>query len=154
MNIVITEQQYKLLLEYDQEVNNKPSRDFDEIYSTNLSQTYDFGGDLTSDDVWKIWSDCRDNDVNCDKLAKLVLDLPNSFPYYDAKKLSDRQKIEMIMGMASEYNPSDIVYFVAHKVYYENNIEQKKLEAQLPQEVRDNIRWVLSPDTILQSDRR
>lgn len=62
MNIVITEQQYRLLLENDQEVNTKPSRDFDEIYGTNLSQTYDFGNNLSSDDVWNLWVDCRDND--------------------------------------------------------------------------------------------
>jgi hypothetical protein len=153
MNIIITEEQYKLLLENDQELNNKPSRDFDEIYGTNLSQTYDFGNNLTSDDVWNIWLDCRDND-NCVGIGNLILDLPKTFPYYDVKKLSQRQRLEIVLGMASEYNPSDIVSFAVHQVTYEHNVEQKRLEKQLPEEINDNIRWVLSPDTIEQIRNR
>ena len=153
MNILLTEAQYKRLVENNEEQNSKPSRYFDSIYGTSLSHTYDFGGKLTSDDVWSIWSKCRDND-DCDDMAQLIKNLPNSFPYYDVKKLSPRQKAEMIMGMASEYSPSDIVYFVVHKVYYENNVEQKRLEKLLPPEVEDNIRWVLSPESIEQIRNR
>ena len=130
-------------------MNDKPSRRFDRIYGTNLSQKYDFGKDVSSDDIWDIWVKCRDNN-ECDAIAKLTRELPKLFPYYDTKKLSPRQKVEVILGMASEFNPSDIVYFAVHKVYFENNVEQQRLEKQLPPEVAANINWVLSPDTMEQ----
>jgi len=149
MNILLTEDQYTRLLENSTEINTKPSRYFDSLYGTNLSQTYDFGDNLTSDDVWDIWVRCRDND-DCNEISNLIKKLPTIFPYYNTRKLSPRQKVEIIMGMASEFSPSDIVYFSIHKVYYENNVEQKRLEKLLPPEVEDNIRWVLSPDSIKQ----
>jgi hypothetical protein len=58
--------------------------------------------------------------------------------------LSNEEKVEVLMGMASEYNPFDIVSFVVYKIYGENNLEQKRLVKQLPREVARNIQWVLS----------
>jgi hypothetical protein len=58
------------------------------------------------------------------------------------------KRAEIIMGMASEYNPSDIIAFSVYGLTYENNIEQKRLEKQLPPEIGDKIGWVLSPDSI------
>lgn len=147
MRILITETQYKTLIENRKEINSKPAVRFDKLYGTELSWKYDFGGDLSSDDVWDIWVSCRE-DANCQELEKLTKKLPTIFPYYDSKKLDDRQKEEVIMGMASEFNPADIVSFVVNKIYYQNNVEQKRLEKQLPQEVADNIRWVLSPESM------
>lgn len=147
MNILITENQYRRLIESDIEINNKPAKDFDEIYGTSLSHTYDFGDDLTSDDVWEIWLSCRDNG-DCDRIKQLIMDLPKTFPYYDMKKLNTEQKVWIIQGMASEFNPADIVYFAVDKVAYVNNQIQKSLENKLPKEVSDNIRWVLSPHSV------
>lgn len=147
MNILITENQYQRLFESEVEINNKPAKDFDEIYGTSLSLKYDFGGELTSDDVWNIWVNCRDND-DCDGIKQLIVDLPRIFPYYDIKKLDINQKVWIIQGMASEFNPADIVYFAVDKVPYVDNLIQKRLESQLPKEVSDNIRWVLSPHSV------
>lgn len=147
MNIIITEKQYKLLLENDQELNSKPSRYFDEIYGTNLSQTYDFGDGLTSDDVWGMWVKCRDGE-DCNDILNLSERLSMIFPYIDTNKLTTRQKIEILMGMASEFNPFDIVSFAVHKIYGDKNIEQKRLLKQLPPEVAHNLQWVLSQHSL------
>lgn len=143
MNILITENQYNKLIKEQVEVNSKPAVTFDAIYGTNLSQQYDFGDDLTSDDVWAMWVKCRDfND--CDDILELANRLQTIFPYINTSKLTDRQKVEILMGMSSEFNAPDIVSFAVHKIYGDNNIEQKRLVKQLPREVAHNIQWVLS----------
>jgi hypothetical protein len=143
MNILITESQYNKLIKKHIEINSKPAVVFDSLYGTELSQQYDFGGDLTSDDVWNMWARCRENE-DCNDILELSERLETIFPYISTKKLTTRQKIEILMGMSSEYNAFDIVSFVVHKIYGDNNIEQKRLEKQLPPEVAYNIQWVLS----------
>jgi len=149
MNILITESQYKKLVKKHRETNEKPSVNFDNLYGTELSQQYDFGNNLTSDDVWDMWVKCRE-DEDCIDILNLSERLTTIFPYIDTNNLTTRQKIEILMGMASEYNPFDIVSFAVHKIYGDNNVEQKRLVKQLPNEVADNIRWVLSPERIQQ----
>jgi hypothetical protein len=149
MNILITESQYKKLVKKHRETNEKPSVNFDNLYGTELSQQYDFGNNLTSDDVWDMWVKCRE-DEDCIDILNLSERLTTIFPYIDTNNLTTRQKIEILMGMASEYNPFDIVSFAVHKIYGDNNVEQKRLVKQLPNEVADNIRWVLSPESIQQ----
>jgi hypothetical protein len=149
MKLILTERQYKTLLESQVEVNDKPSVTFDRLYGTNLSQEYDFGDGLTSDDVWAFWVDCRDNN-KCENVYSLIKKLPIIFPYYDVKKLTDRQKLEILIGMASEFNPSDIVNFAVHEIYGYNNQEHQELVKQLPADVAYNVQWVLSPDSIQQ----
>lgn len=143
MKIIITESQYKTLIESHTEKNSKPAAHFDALYGTELSWTYDFGDGLTSDDVWHMWVKCRDHG-KCDSIDKLVERLPIIFPYYNVNKLDERQKFEIILGMASEFNPADIVNFAVHKVYADRNIEQHRLVKQLPPEVAYNLQWVLS----------
>lgn len=149
MNIILTESQYKRIIESTKEENFKSALYFDVLYGTNLSHRYDFGNGLDSDKIWDIWVECRDGG-DCDDMKKLMVNLPKLFPYYDVTKLDLDKRAEIIMGMASEYNPSDIVAFSVHGLTYANNIEQKRLEKQLPHKVADNIRWVLSPETIQQ----
>lgn len=149
MNILVTESQYtKLLREYVEE-NFKSAAYFDSLYGTNLSYRYDFPNNLTSDDVWNTWVNCRENQ-SCDEIKKLIVRLPELFPYYDVTKLSPNKRLEVIMGMASEYNPSDIIAFSVYGLTYGDNVDQKRLEKQLPREVAENINWVLSPDSIQQ----
>jgi hypothetical protein len=143
MNILITESQYKKLVKKHREVNEKPSVNFDNLYGTELSQQYDFGDNLTSDDVWDMWVKCRE-DEDCTDILNLSERLATIFPYIDTNNLTTRQKIEILMGMASEYNPFDIVSFAVHKIYGDNNVEQKRLVKQLPPEVAYNLQWVLS----------
>jgi hypothetical protein len=143
MNILITENQYNRLVKEQKEINSKPAVTFDLLYGTNLSQQYDFGDGLSSDDVWNMWVKCRDNN-DCDDLIEVVNRLETIFPYIDTSKLTDRQKVEIIMGMASEFNPFDIVSFAVHKIYGDNNLEQKRLVKQLPTEITHNLQWVLS----------
>lgn len=149
MNILITESQYKNLIKEHLEENFKSAAYFDSLYGTNLSHKYDFPANLNSDDVWDIWVDCRSNG-KCEKMKALIIGLQKMFPYHDVSNLSPEKRAEIIMGMASEYNPSDIIAFSVYGLTYENNIEQKRLQAQLPEEVVENIRWVLSPDSIQQ----
>ena len=144
MNILITESQYNKLIKKHVEINSKPAVIFDELYGTELAQQYDFGGDLTSDDVWNMWARCRENENDCEDIVEMTKRLPVIFPYIDATKLTTREKVEVLMGMSSEYNAFDIVSFVVHKIYGSNNLEQKRLEKQLPPEVARNIQWVLS----------
>lgn len=143
MNILITESQYKKLIKKHIETNSKPAAIFDSLYGTELSQQYDFGDSITSDDVWNMWVRCRENE-DCNDILELSERLQDIFPYIDTTKLNTREKIEVLMGMSSEYNVFDIVSFVVHKIYGSNNIEQKRLEKQLPPEVARNIQWVLS----------
>jgi hypothetical protein len=143
MNILITENQYNRLVKEHTEFNSKPAVTFDMLYGTNLSKQYDFGDGLSSDDVWGMWVKCRDNN-DCDDIIELSNRLQVIFPYINASKLTDRQKVEVIMGMASEFNPFDIVSFAVHKIYGDNNLEQKRLTTQLPPEVAYNVQWVLS----------
>lgn len=147
MKIIITESQYDWLVKKQIEVNSKPSVIFDQLYDTNLSQQYDFGNGLTSDDVWGMWVKCRD-DNDCDDILEISNRLQTIFPYINTSKLTDRQKVEIIIGMSSEFNASDIVSFAVNKIYADNNVEQKRLEKQLPKEVVRNIQWVLSQHSI------
>ena len=140
---MITESQYNKLIKEHIEINSKPARVFDELYGTELAQQYDFGGDLTSDDVWDMWVTCRENE-DCNNILELTKRLPVIFPYINTSKLTTRQKVEILMGMASEFNAFDIVSFAVHKIYGDQNIEQKRLEKQLPREIARNIQWVLS----------
>lgn len=149
MNILVTESQYIKLIKERTEENFKSATYFDNLYGTSLSHQYNFGDSLTSDDVWDIWVECRDNG-KCGKMKKLMINLQKYFPYYDISRLNGEKRAEIIMGMASEYNPADIVSFTVHGLTYGDNIEQKRLEKQLPNEVADNIRWVLSPESIQQ----
>lgn len=143
MNIYITESQYKKIIKKHIEINSKPSVIFDNLYGTDLSQKYNFGGNTKSDDVWNMWIRCREGE-NCDEILELSKKLPTIFPYIDTTKLTTRQKIEVLIGMSSEYNAFDIVSFVVHKVYGDNNLEQKRLKKQLPPEVAYHLQWVLS----------
>lgn len=147
MNILITESQYNKLIKKHREINEKPSVKFDSLYGTELSQQYDFGDNLTSDDVWDMWVKCRD-DEECTDILNLSERLGVIFPYIDTNKLTTRQKIEILMGMASEFNPFDIVSFAVHKIYGDKNIEQKRLLKQLPPEVAYNLQWVLSQHSL------
>jgi hypothetical protein len=147
MNILITESQYNKLIKKHREINEKPSVNFDNLYGTELSQQYDFGDNLTSDDVWDMWVKCRE-DEDCTDILNLSERLTTIFPYIDTNNLTTRQKIEILMGMASEYNPFDIVSFAVHKIYGDNNVEQKRLVKQLPPEVAYNLQWVLSQHSL------
>lgn len=149
MKILITESQYKKLFEGRKEENFKSATHFDNLYGTNLSHRYEFLDNLNSDDVWDIWVDCRDGG-DCEKMLYLINNLQSMFPYYDITKLDPNKRAEIIMGMASEYNPSDIISFTVHGLTYSDNVEQKRLEKLLPKEITDNMRWVLSPESIQQ----
>jgi hypothetical protein len=149
MNILLTENQYIRLIKEYKEENFKSAVYFDSLYGTKLSHQYDFGPNLTSDDVWDIWVECR-NGGDCTKMRELMANLQQYFPFYDVSKLDGEKRAEIIMGMASEYNPSDIISFSVYGITYEHNVEQKRLQKQLPPEIVYNIRWVLSQDSIQQ----
>lgn len=147
MKIILTENQFKLILESEKDKNSKPATLFDNLYGTELSQRYYFGKNLSSDDVWNMWLECRRYN-DCENIRNLIKELQTLFPYYDIKKLSDKQKLDVLLGMASEFNPIDIVYFVVNKIPYVQNTEQLKLEKKLPDGVAKKIQWVLSPESI------
>ena len=148
MNILITENQFNLILEAQEEENFKPARYFDKIHRTNLSQTYDFGNGLSSNEVWKIVKECIDNQ-NCEELETLAKNLTfKQFPLKGVEKLPIDQKIDIILGMASELNVDDIIHFTVRGIKHFNNVEVNRFLDTLPQDIYDGINWVMSPETL------
>lgn len=128
--------------------NHKPAVEFDEYFGTNLSQKYKFPDNLTDDEVWKIHVDCRDND-NCDKFDNILNKLDYSyFPYKGIELLSNDDKYQILLGMASGFNYDDIVWFSIDKMCHYKNTEVNAEIEKLPQYIERKIQWVLSPKTL------
>lgn len=151
MKIIVTESQYKNVIK-KRIPNDKPSKKFDELYGTNLSQEYDFSP-YTEDEIWDRWNDYAnfgEFDGDPKPFIETLKILPKAFPYVNVNKYDlDTQK-DIMLGMVSGYNPEDIYHFAIQKVYAYKNIEQKKLEEKLPPEVSRNLQWVLSPGSLQQ----
>jgi hypothetical protein len=139
-------QKYVLKENIFRDVNNKPAENFDKLYGTKLSKSYDFSP-YTEDEVWDFWVDCRD-EKNCENFNKVMDMLPEKFPYIDVSKLDYKTKKDILVGMVSGFNPEDIYFFSVLGVGYSQNVEQKELEMEIPYEVTKNIHWVLSPGSI------
>lgn len=147
MKVIITEEQFRLLTENQSDDENfKPARFFDQIYGTNLAQKYDLSP-LNEELIWKLWLKCRDKD-ECEDFYKTFKFLPKIFPYVDYSKVDMETLYSIMHGVLSEFNKEDIIFFSINKVPYFRNLAQKKLEEQLPEDVRKNINWVFSPHTI------
>lgn len=148
MNILLTESQYQILLENVANENFKPARHFDEKYGTNLSRTYNFGNGMSSDDVWVIAKKCF-MDNQCSEIGELAKNLDDTiFPYKGVQNLDIETKIDVIMGMASELNYDDIVYFAIREIKHFNNIDVNRTLEKLPEEINADINWVISPPTL------
>lgn len=148
MNILLTEAQYNYLLETEVEQNFKPARYFDRIHGTNTAQSYDFGDNLSSEDVWKIAKNCFGGD-DCDEIKKLANRLNSDMiPIKNVEKLPLETKIDILMGMASELNVYDIYHFSVRGIKHFNNLEVNNFLDTLPQDIYDGINWVMSPETL------
>jgi hypothetical protein len=148
MNILLTESQYQILLENTANENFKPARFFDEKYGTNLARTYDFGSGMSSDDIWIVARKCFMED-QCHEIIELAKGLDDSiFPYKGVQNLDDDTKVDIIMGMASELNFDDIVYFAIKGVKHFMNTDVNRVLDKLPDEVNADINWVVSPLTL------
>lgn len=131
-------------------VNEKITRDFDKKWGTNLAESYDFGNGLSSDQVWDLLESCVYDNGVCtnkkrNKLIEVIDLLPESFPFADTSNLDINNKIDIIAGMASEFNHHDIIWFSIDGIKGYMNKDQKKLESKLPDV---NIYWVASPYTL------
>ena len=148
MQVIVNESQYKRIYE-GKHFNFKPSREFDRKYGTNLGQTYNFGKNLNSDDVWDLFQDCYDFDESCDKLRNLVLNLDESmFPYPGVKKLDISTKIDILQGMASELNFNDIVHFAIKKKTGMTDKSFDKFYRNLTRNQTEDLQWIASPKTL------
>lgn len=149
MNILLTEGQIKKVIieNIDNIPNIKSAELFDLKYGTDISMKYDFSP-YTEDELWRISLECTLND-DCDKYKKILDEfLPKIFNYVDVTNLPYMKKHYILIGMISGYNVSDIIWFTINGVTFKNNLEQHELIKELPKDVENDIRWVLSPDTI------
>lgn len=131
--------------------NEKITRKFDEQWGTNLSQTYNFGNGLSSDDVWELLQRCIYEKKGCtakkkDKLVEIIASLPEIFPYAETDDLDFWDKIDVVAGMASEFNSDDIIWYSIDGIKGYMNKEQNDLEKKYPE--LPPIYWVTSPKTI------
>ena len=136
MRIIITENQWKSLLEGRSEDDNfKTAEEFDKLFGTDLSHKYDLSP-YTEDEIWGYFVKCRSGDDDgCKLFKKSFMIIPKAFPYIDTTKLNNETKKDIMLGMVSGYNPEDIYHFSINKVPAYRNVEQKKLEHELPYEV-------------------
>jgi hypothetical protein len=148
MNILITEQQFKLILEV-QTRNFKPAVIFDEKYGTNVAQHYKFPGGYDEDEVWDIimtWFWFHTNEYQ-DELAQMCDDLDeNYFPYPNVKSLDQNTKFQIIKGMASCFNVDDIVWFSVNGIKGFMNTEVHEEQKKLG--IFSQVQWVMSPKTL------
>lgn len=129
--------------------NFKPSKNFDEIFGTELHQEYNFPFELTSDEVWDI---IKESDYGTNSLAEkynIILDNID-FPYLNIKSLPERKKLDVIMGMASCINSDDIVWYVRGN--YGCSLESLRVEQQIrnilgEEIIQNHITWVVSQNT-------
>lgn len=145
MKILIRESQFQRIIESELD-NYKPSKEFDRIYNTSLSQVWDFGDGLTSDDVWDFFRNCSDNE-KCDELNNLILRLNEKmFPFPNVQDLPYETKGTIIAGMASELNFDDIVHFT---IYNRKGTDKsvRKFYNLLNRKQQSEVQWVPSPST-------
>lgn len=140
----MTEDQLKTIKTLINE-NFKPAEVFDKIYGTDLSHKYDLSP-YGENEIWDRWLKYMDGDK--EPFNETLWILEKSFPWVNIKKYDNKIKNDIMLGMVSGFNPEDIYFFSIQKVPYYKNIEQKKLEKELPVEVVNNINWVLSPGSI------
>lgn len=147
MILEITKNQLRRLLEHKYS-NYKPSLEFDKIHGTSLSQKWDFGKGISTDDVWDIIQDCFLN-RKCRKLSYLVEDLDETiFPYPNVSSLSIEDKISIIQGMASELSYDDIVHFVIENKTGLTDKEFNRFYKKLTDNQKTEVQWIASPKTL------
>lgn len=147
MILQITKNQLNTLLEGKYE-NVKPSKDFDKKYGTNLSQKWDFGKGIDSDEVWDIIHECFE-ERKCRKLSYLVEDLDEKiFPYPGVSSLPIRTKIHILQGMASEFNFDDIVHFSIENKTGVTDKPFGKFYKKLTEKEKDDLQWIPSKKTL------
>lgn len=129
--------------------NDKPSKHFDELFGTSISQDYEFPFRLTADEVWDV---IKESDYGTNSLAeKFNIIMDNiDFPYLNMKSLPQNKKLDVIMGMASCFNSDDIVWYVRGN--YGCSPESLRVEQQMRNILGDNIvqnhmGWVVSQNT-------
>lgn len=135
-------------------INFKPTIIFDEKYGTNLSQIYNFPFGLTADEVWNIISYSNKYYDKYKKESNKLIDVLNNlseehFPYTDLSNLDINQKIDLLFGMSSCFNSDDIIWFVVNGIKYSDNTKINYELNNFPNEVVNDIQWVVSPKTLI-----
>jgi hypothetical protein len=151
--IIITEHQLNnIILEQKnrERENFKPSEEFDKKYGTNLSQTYEFPLNLTEEEVWKDYINCKNN-KKCNSFERIVMNLESfHFPYPNVDRLDYKIKRDIVLGMVSRLNYDDIVWYSI-----ENNTGMSKKSRDIfgkiyetfGKEMDRNIEWIVSEKT-------
>jgi len=167
MKIILNESQLNELLKLNEQNefwilnNEKITYDFDKKYGTSISQTYKYPFNLTDDDVWKAWTECKSRAYlptvpsnvaqgYCDTWDNIINALDEThFPYSGVKSLSKEIKRHILCGMASSFNFDDIVHFSIDGIPgYLNTDVSEEIKKTFPPEIVYDIQWVVSPKTL------
>jgi hypothetical protein len=130
--------------------NVKPPKEFDERFGTKVAQDYEFPFHLTADEVWKI---IKDNDDGyeysfSEKLNNIIENI--NFPYIDMSTITQDQRLDILMGMASCINSDDIIWYI------NGNYGCSRASLEVEQEMRivlsnfivqNYVEWVISRKT-------
>jgi len=57
-------------------------------------------------------------------------------------------KLDILCGMASEFNYDDIMWFSVNKIWHMHNTEVNAELKKLPDKIQRNISWVMCPKTL------
>jgi hypothetical protein len=130
--------------------NDKPALIFDKKYHTDAGEVYIFPFGYTMDEVSELLHNQATSKKSRLKLKDLMDNLDDSwFPYKGIEKLDFNKKWDVLFGMASGFNPDDIIWY---------SIEDKKASHRLSEKLRNEIEdfspqvessmnWVISPKT-------
>lgn len=128
--------------------NYKPAKKFDKKFGTSISQEYEFPFRLTADEVWDLVHENGYGD-NCSEKLKIVL-MSFEFPYLDMKRLTDWQRRDVLMGMASCINSDDIIWYIQGNVGCspKSRVVEKEMQELLGKTtVFFEVQWVVSQKT-------
>jgi hypothetical protein len=130
--------------------NDKPALIFDKKYHTDAGEVYIFPFGYTMDEVSKLLHNQATSKKDSLKLKELMDNLDDSwFPYKGIEKLGFDKKWDILFGMASGFNPDDIIWYSIEDKKANHRLSEKlrnEIEDFSPQ-VENSMNWVISPKT-------
>lgn len=126
--------------------NEMLAKEFDSKYGTNISKEYDFPFRYTANQVWKMFADNYNHKENEEEWVRLVNNIDKHFPYADLTDMPFDIKEKIALGMASTFNPDDIIWFAVKGIKgFMNPIKDEVSAFEKKHDII--IPWVLSPKT-------
>ena len=171
MKILITEKQLEVIVLSEfgpgnvynwEDYNDKPARQFDNLFNTNISQEWEFPLNYSSEEVWRSISGCRralhgawddDDEIykdegECEMMNDILDNFTEEyFPLSGLKHFDEQTKIHILQGMASEFNADDIIDWAIHGIMAWNSPVKYDVD-KLENKLNFNIQWVPSIKTV------